>query len=213
MRHLLWASLLLLATTTISSARQPLRHPPLKTPSARLPADAQRIVDRLATARDRIYRAAEAKLAPLRSQAAAKLKRLQDRYTRAAKLDQAVAIRAQRRGVLGIRTDPGNLRALATDVGRSFLYEVTGSNSGALWGSKYYTTDSHLGTATVHAGLLKMGQRGLVKVRIHSGRQSYKASTAHGIKSLSYGNWSLSFTLEPAAEMKKRQSPKSPKTF
>jgi len=34
----------------------------------------------------------------------------------------------------------------------------------SIWGSEVYTYDSHLATAAIHAGVLKAGQRGIVKV-------------------------------------------------
>jgi hypothetical protein len=176
--------------------RTPLPSPAAGQAQGAMPAAAQAIVDKLEKERQRIYREAEAKLAPYRQRAAKKLKALQDRYTRAAKLDEALAVRSKVREVLGIRPDPGGLRATPGDIGRSFLYEVVGSAQGAIWGSGVYTTDSHLATAAVHAGVLKVGERGIVRVWVRPGQPSYQGSTANGVTSYGYGSWSLSFTVE-----------------
>jgi len=164
--------------------------------AAKLPPKARRIVSELARKRARIYKRAAARMAPLRRAAIRKLKALQDRYCRAAKLDEALAVREQIRRVLGVRPDPGYLRARPRDVGKTFLFEVVGSTSGSIWGSQIYTTDSHLGTAAVHTGVLKIGQRAVVKVHIWPGQQQYAGSAANGVTSNGFGPWGLSFTVE-----------------
>jgi len=162
-----------------------------------LPADAARIVGDLEARSERIRRRAEAEIEPLRRQAIRKLEKLQDRYTRAARLDEALAIRDKIRQLRGVRPDPGYLRVDPAEVGKHYLFEVTGATSGSVWGTEVYTSDSHLGTAAVHAGVLKPGQKGVVKVRILPGQRSYQASTANGITSNAYGSWQVSFTVEP----------------
>jgi hypothetical protein len=66
----------------------------------------------------------------------------------------------------------------------------------SVWGSDVYTTGSHLGMAAVHCGLLKAGQKGVVKVTILPGQTSYDATTRHGVTSLAYGAWNVSFKVE-----------------
>lgn len=197
MRALVFISALLIPLFLADASPRYRQHPSAAAGQrTKLPPDAKKIVDRLTKERQAIYRRAEATLAPLQREAARKLRLLQNRYTRGAKLDEALAIRAKIREVLGIRADPGGLRAQPSDIGRSFLYEVTGSNSGSIWGSQVYTTDSHLSTAAVHAGVLKVGQRGVVRVWILPGQSSYASSRSYGVKSHGYGPWSLSFSVE-----------------
>lgn len=198
MRALVFLFALTIPLGLAHSRRPPLRYHPSAAAGQRttLPADAKLIVDKLTKQRQAIYREAEAKLAPLQREAARRLRLLQDRYTRAAKLDEALAIRAKIREVLGVRKDPGALRAQPSDMGKAFLYEVTGSLTGSIWGSQIYTTDSHLGTAAVHAGVLKPGQRGIVRVWILPGQSHYGASTSNAVTSYGYGPWSLSFSVE-----------------
>ncbi len=129
-------------------------------------------------------------------EAVAKLKVLQARHTRAGELDEALAIRAEIRRVQGVLPDPGVLHVTDDDIGKVMHFEVTGASSGEVWGTEVFTGDSHLGTACVHAGLLKPGQRGLVRVRVIAGQREYFASTRNGVPSKPYGPWSVSFTVE-----------------
>jgi hypothetical protein len=94
--------------------------------------------------------------------------------------------------------DPGTLTQHRADVGKSFLFEVTGSNAGAVWGTDIYTDDSALATAAVHAGVLAVGQKGVIKVTILPGQNSYASSTRNGVSSQSWENWDGSFRVDPA---------------
>ncbi len=97
-----------------------------------------------------------------------------------------------------ISTDPGNLVSLRNNNGRVYTIRVTGINQGSVWGGAdgIYTDDSRLGKAAVHAGLLKVGQEGIVKVYILPGQQKYTGNTQNGISSISYGSYSGSFRFE-----------------
>ena len=133
---------------------------------------------------------------PIRRKAVKQLKALQDKYCRAAKLDEALAIREAIRQLRRILPDPGYLRLTRDQIGRVLYFEVTGSNKGQIWGSEVYTSDSHLGTAAVHAGVVRVGKKGIIKVRVLPGQKSYRGSVSHGVKSLPYGAWGVSFTVE-----------------
>ncbi|HUU01781.1 MAG TPA: LCCL domain-containing protein [Myxococcota bacterium] len=161
-----------------------------------LPRDAAKLISKFELAAEKIRGRAEDEIKPLRIEVIRILKSLQDKYTRAAMLDEAVAVRDEIRALRGVRPDPGYLRTAAGDIGKRFLYEVTGSLQGSVWGSEVYTSDSHLGAAAVHAGLLKPGEHGVVLVRILPGQKSYQGSTANGVTSNAYGPWSVSFTIE-----------------
>jgi hypothetical protein len=99
--------------------------------------------------------------------------------------------------------DPGNLAGYRDKVGQSFLFEVTGATGGQVWGSDVYTDDSSLATAAVHAGVLRDGQKGVVKVMVLEGKSSYDSSTRHGVTTGSWGSWQGSFKVEPAGDEKK----------
>jgi hypothetical protein len=98
------------------------------------------------------------------------LQPLQDAYARAGRLDEALAIRDRvrqlSRTLADVRIDPGYLDVGEQEVGRSYLYEVTGSLDGPVWGTDLYTSDSSLSAAAVHAGVLREGERGLVRVTV-----------------------------------------------
>lgn len=128
------------------------------------------------------------------------LARLQDLYTRSGRLDEAVAIRdaiaSFRLRMAGVLPAPTNLTAYRGQIGRTLVFAVTGRTSGAVWGSQIYTDDSDIGTAAVHAGALKPGQKGVVRVTIFAGRDAYDGSDANGVASRVYGDWDGSFILE-----------------
>jgi hypothetical protein len=96
--------------------------------------------------------------------------------------------------------DPGALKQMSDLApGSTLLFKVTGKTSGgSLWGTDYYTTDSALAMAAVHAGAIRNGQTGVIKVTIYPGRSEYTASTRYGVTSSSWGSFDLSFTVEAA---------------
>ena len=85
-------------------------------------------------------------------------------------------------------------------VGRTLYFRVTGDTMGWVWGTNVYTDDSSLGTAAVHAGILRPGQTGVVKVTILPGRDAYEGSTRNGVTSLPYPPWQGSYRIEPASK-------------
>lgn len=140
---------------------------------------------------------AEARIEPLREEAVRRLQILQDRACQAGDLDGALAIRARIHALRGVLPDPGTLGVTPADIGRVMLYETTGRTDGAVWGTESYTSDSDLGTAAVHAGLLLTGQRGVVRVTVVAGQSRYAASTRHGVTTHAWGAWNAGFTLGP----------------
>ena len=82
-------------------------------------------------------------------------------------------------------------------VGRTFFFRVTGSSGGSIWGTDVYTADSTLAVAPVHAGVLKLGQTGIVKVTILPPKTSYQASTRNGIQSGQWNEFPGSYKVEP----------------
>jgi LCCL domain-containing protein len=161
-----------------------------------IPDEARAVLDEYQKSAVVIQAKAETDLGALQRKFIPRLKVLQDKYCRAAKLDDALAVREAIRSLLGIQPDPGAVHAGPQDIGRSSLYWTTGSVDGAVWGGEVYTTDSNLGTAAVHAGVLRAGEKAIVRVRIVAGQKSYLGSTAHGITSQAWGSWTSSFTIE-----------------
>ncbi len=90
-----------------------------------------------------------------------------------------------------------DLRRLEARIGEGFYFQVVGNEVGPLWGTDVYTSDSNLGTACVHAGLLKSGEASAVKVTIVVPPGRFPGSTRHGITSLDWTTpWSGAFRVE-----------------
>jgi hypothetical protein len=172
-------------------------------PVGDLPAAAREIYKQHEEEVAEIQKKAEAKANKQFEKIAVELKKVQDAFCKEAKLDEAVAvrdlIRAIQNGATNALPDPVNVNNQATDIGKVFYYEVTGIDTGSsIWGTDVYTTGSNLAMAAVHSGVLKSGQRGVVKVTILPGQADYAASTRHGITSYPYGQWGVSFKVERA---------------
>ncbi|MBW3539018.1 MAG: protein kinase [Planctomycetes bacterium] len=105
-----------------------------------------------------------------------------------------------------VQPDPGSLGSYRDKVGRSLYFQVTGNTGGSLWGTGVYTDDSTLATAAVHAGVLRPGETGIVKVTILPGQLSYGASVRNGVTSSSWGEYSGSFRVA-AVDWKNQETP------
>ena len=81
---------------------------------------------------------------------------------------------------------PDSLTRLQANIGKSYLFRVTGSVSGSVWGTDVYTTDSSLAAVAVHAGVLKPGQSGVVRVTILAPPAVFVGSTRNGVTSAAY---------------------------
>ncbi len=90
---------------------------------------------------------------------------------------------------------PINLVQFQNEMGKSFTFKVTGSTGGSVWGTDVYTTDSTLGAAAVHAGLLTVGQAGLIRVTIVPSPPAFGGSTRNGVTSADYGQYPAAFRM------------------
>jgi vacuolar-type H+-ATPase subunit E/Vma4 len=149
-----------------------------------------------------VQQTATRELAPLVRGLLEQLRSMQQRYARDGLLDEALAIRArvrQLRGdLLGVRSDPGNLTEFTPgDAGRTLLVEVLGQLDGSVWGTDIYTADSRLATAAVHAGALRDGERGLVRVTLLDGTGlTYTGTARNDVVSFEYANYPVAFRVE-----------------
>jgi len=109
---------------------------------------------------------------------------------------RAGAVSAGRLGCVNVTMLPGETYRIAR--ADSCTVEVTGASEGPLWGTDVYTDDSSVAVAAVHAGVLKAGERGSVKITILPGRDSYAASERNGVKSEAYAKYEGSFKIERA---------------
>ena len=87
---------------------------------------------------------------------------------------------------------------LSREAGTEFLFLVTGHAPGSVWGDAVYTDDSALGVVAVHAGPLRRGQKGLIKVTLLPGRGSYEGVERNGVASQPYAIWQGSYRVEAA---------------
>lgn len=72
-------------------------------------------------------------------------------------------------------------------VGQTVGVRVTGVANGAVWGSGPYTSDSTLGMAAVHAGVLKVGETGVVRIHFVPSPPAYTGTTENGVTTMIYG--------------------------
>ena len=93
---------------------------------------------------------------------------------------------------------PHDLTAYTSAAPGDVMYfEVVGnSQGGTIWGSDFYTTDSVLRIAAVHAGILQDGEKGVVKVTFAPGQKNYKGSIRNGVASSDWGQYHLSYKIE-----------------
>lgn len=66
--------------------------------------------------------------------------------------------------------------------------QVTGATSGSVWGSDPYTSDSNLGVAAVHLGILSPGQTAWIHVRELGPRSSFSGSFRNGVATSNWGS-------------------------
>jgi len=63
------------------------------------------------------------------------------------------------------------------------------TSSGSVWGTDFYTDDSNICKAAVHAGAIP-ANGGTITVRAEAGLASYSGSTRNGVTTSDYGRWS-----------------------
>jgi serine/threonine protein kinase len=90
------------------------------------------------------------------------------------------------------------LRDHAEPLSRSEIFLAQGNNINVVFGDGIYSSDSNIGMAAVHAGLLEDGEFGFVRVEMLPGQSRYPASTRHGVTTReSPTAWPHSFRLLP----------------
>jgi hypothetical protein len=165
-----------------------------------LPPAAGEVLDALDKETAEVQKRVKERVRKVGEKADAQLKILQDKYCKEVQLDEAVAVRDARRlirlGVVNARPDPGYLNAEPADIGKVWYFEVVGNTQGQTWGSEVYTTGSHLATTAIHAGVLRLGQKDIVKVTILPGQAGYESTTRNGVTSQPWSNWGVSFKVE-----------------
>jgi hypothetical protein len=136
--------------------------------------------------------------------------RLQLKLADARSLRSLNAVEESDANLANVEPDPGNLMQRLNDIGKVYRFRVTGAFPGAagrralmlpaggfapggviigenLWGTDTYTADSTVALAAVHAGVLKPGQTGIVRVKIVPTLPAFEGSTRHGVTSAPFG--------------------------
>ncbi len=90
------------------------------------------------------------------------------------------------RELANARPAPASMTELQNEVGKTFLFKVTGAAGSTLWGTEMYTLDSGLATAAVHMGIVKVGETGYVRVTILGPSANFVGETRNGITSNPY---------------------------
>ena len=88
-----------------------------------------------------------------------------------------------------ITLPPNGMASFQGQFGKVYRIRVTGVAAGNVWGTGTYTLDSYLPMAAVHAGAIKMGETGIVKVRIITSPNQFAGSTQNGVSSNAYGQY------------------------
>jgi hypothetical protein len=91
--------------------------------------------------------------------------------------------------------DPGNLTAYQGRIGQTLAFRVTGAIGGTIWGTDVYTTDSQLSMAAVHAGVLKLGETGIVRLKMIPSPPAFAGSARNGIASHPYGPYPAAYQI------------------
>jgi len=92
---------------------------------------------------------------------------------------------------------PESVRKYRGYNGNLLSFRVRGAKSGRVWGGTdcYYTDDSDLAAAAVHAGAVPLGEWGVVRVVIRPGRSGYWGFPRNGVTPQNYGAYSGSFEI------------------
>jgi len=90
---------------------------------------------------------------------------------------------------------PANMLNLCDPIGATYYFRVTGEATGSVWGTDVYTGDSAIGTAAVHAGLVKVGETAVIRVTVEQPLTQYQGSVRNGVTSREYGRYGTAYRL------------------
>jgi len=80
-------------------------------------------------------------------------------------------------------------------LGTTFTFLCAANGTlGTIYGTSFYTDDSTVCTAALHAGKISTPRGGQISVLMSQGRASYAGSKKRGVTSFSYGSWSGSYS-------------------
>ncbi len=90
---------------------------------------------------------------------------------------------------------PANMLNLCDPIGATYYFRVTGDTGGSIWGTDIYTGDSSLAVASVHAGLVNVGDTTVIKVVVEQPLAKYQGSTRNGVTSHDFGQYGTAYRL------------------
>jgi hypothetical protein len=90
---------------------------------------------------------------------------------------------------------PANMLDLCDQIGATYYFRLTGQATGMVWGTDVYTGDSSLAAAAVHAGVVKDGEAGVVKVTVAPPLSRYQGSSRYGVASHDFGHYGTAYRL------------------
>lgn len=162
-----------------------------------LPVEARKALTSFQSVSREVHSRAEKEIALRRQEAIKDLDALQNRLDREQKTEQAIAIREKIRELriahIKARPNPGSLVRYGQTIGQTFHFQVTGKSTGSVWGTDVYTADSSLAVAAVHAGVLKEGQRGVVRVTVVRSPDKFVGSEKNGVRTMDFGAYPISY--------------------
>jgi thiol-disulfide isomerase/thioredoxin len=82
------------------------------------------------------------------------------------------------------------------NTGEHIIVPVTGSDRGPVWGSEVYTGDSSIETSAVHAGALKVGERGYIEITRVDPPENFKGGENNGVRTRPWGKFSTAFKVK-----------------
>lgn len=92
--------------------------------------------------------------------------------------------------------NPGNLVDYDDKVNSTYVFRVTGKAVGGVWGTGPYAVESDLAAAAVHAGVLKDGVTGAIKVTIVESADQFGGSAMNGVTSVERMEAGPAFTID-----------------
>jgi hypothetical protein len=181
----------------VAQAAPPAQAPPVPPPPAQTPARPPAVIVLPPDAR----RAVDQTVGPLIDQ----LKAMRELLMQQQRPDDAAAVKAQidlLQKAAGLTDDAAprpervNMVTYRGRIGETFEFSVTGSADYPVFGTGIYTDDTAIESAAVHAGVLRSGQPGVVRVTVLAGQRQYVATKQHGIDSIASGPAMGSFRIE-----------------
>ena len=88
-----------------------------------------------------------------------------------------------------VNLPPNGMQTFQGQFGKVYRIRVTGVINGNVWGSDVYTLDSYLPMAAVHAGVVKLNETAIVKIKIIQSPNVFASTSQNGVNSMNYGQY------------------------